>query len=140
MPPRVSRAIDCGASALFVRAELSRTEDAAPQHGPQTVQWTSLSAEPLARGVARLATWAPGSADESGVVELGPWPGGLAANGPCTFLCETIAASRAASASGSRAGRSAAYGMDPVGLSLLVISSLVLTVVAALLTHAAIGG
>lgn len=135
----VSRATECGASALFVRAELSRTEDAAPQHLVPAVQWTSLPAEPLERGVARLATWAPGSADESGVIDLGPWPGGLAANGPCTFLCEAIAASRAASSSGSMAGRSAALGMDPVGLSLLVISCVVLTVVAALLTHAALG-
>ena len=142
---------ECSSSALFRRPELSIVPPPGPAEtleGP--IEWTKLPREHTPRPVARLATLAPGSGAESGLIELGAWAGGIAANGPGpdplrpSIMAPAVDHSGSSgdrdaesSGSGSRQAPAILCGMDPVGLVLFTMSFTVLTIAAALLASTA---
>lgn len=144
-------AAECSSSALFHRPELAIVpppEPAETLEGP--IEWTKLPRDHTRRPVARLATLAPGSGAESGLIELGPWLGGIAANGPGPDPLRPSILTPAVDPSGSSVDRDAEWsgsgsvqapsilrGMDPVGLVLFTMSFTVVTIAAALLASTA---
>lgn len=143
-------AADRSSSVLFRLPKLelvAAPEPAETLEGP--IEWTKLPQEHTPRPVARLATSAPGSDEESGLIELGPWPGGVAANGPGpdplrpAILIPPVDHSgssvrRDAGWSGSRSMRAPSFvrTMDPVGLVLFSVAFTVVTIAAGLVAYA----